>query len=68
MSLEEKINKDLVIAMKAKDEVTLRGIRAIKSLIQLAKTDGSVKEIDETREEKMVQKMIKTRQESRDNY
>ncbi len=68
MTLEEKINKDLVVAMKAKDEVTLRGIRAIKSLIQLAKTDGSGKEIDETREVQMLQKLVKTRQESLDIY
>lgn len=64
MSLEEKINKDLVVAMKAKDDVTLRGIRAIKSAIQLAKTDGSGQAIDEAREVQMLQKLVKTRQES----
>ena len=68
MTLEEKINKDLVVAMKAKDEVTLRGIRAIKSLIQLAKTDGSGQAIDETREVLMLQKLVKTRQESLEIY
>lgn len=68
MTLEEKINKDLVTAMKAKDEVTLRGIRAIKSLIQLAKTDGTGQIIDETREVQMLQKLVKTRQESLDIY
>ncbi|HNL40154.1 MAG TPA: GatB/YqeY domain-containing protein, partial [Saprospiraceae bacterium] len=64
MSLEEKINKDLVVAMKAKDEVSLRGIRAIKSAILLAKTDGSGQAIDEAREVAMLQKLVKTRQES----
>lgn len=68
MSLEEKINKDLVTAMKAKDEVTLRGIRAIKSVIQLAKTDGSGQAIDEAREVQMLQKLVKTRQESMEIY
>lgn len=68
MSLEEKINKDLVIAMKAKDEVTLRGIRAIKSAIQLAKTDGTGQAIDEAREVQMLQKLVKTRQESLDIF
>jgi uncharacterized protein YqeY len=68
MSLEEKINKDLVVAMKAKDEVTLRGIRAIKSAIQLAKTDGTGQAIDEAREVQMLQKLVKTRQESLDIY
>lgn len=68
MSLEEKINKDLVTAMKAKDEVALRGIRAIKSAILLAKTDGSGQAIDEAREVQMLQKLMKTRQESLDIY
>jgi uncharacterized protein YqeY len=68
MTLEEKVNKDLVVAMKAKDEVTLRGIRAIKSLIQLAKTDGTGQAIDETREVQMLQKLVKTRQESMEIY
>lgn len=68
MSLEEKINKDLVVAMKAKDEVTLRSIRAIKSVIQLAKTDGSGQAIDEAREVAMLQKLVKSRQESLDIY
>lgn len=68
MSLEEKINKDLVTAMKAKDEVALRGIRAIKSAILLAKTDGSGQAIDEAREVQILQKLVKTRQESLDIY
>lgn len=66
--LEEKINKDLVVAMKAKDEVTLRSIRAIKSAILLAKTDGSGKAIDEAAEVQMLQKLLKSRQDSHDIY
>lgn len=68
MTLEEKISKDLVAAMKAKDEVTLRSIRAIKTAIQLAKTDGSGQAIDEAREVAMLQKLVKSRQESLDIY
>jgi len=68
MSLEEKINKDLVVAMKTRDDVSLRGIRAIKSAILLAKTDGSGQAIDEAREVQMLQKLVKTRQESLDIY
>lgn len=66
--LEEKINKDLVVAMKAKDEVALRSIRAIKSAILLAKTDGSGKAIDEAAEVQMLQKLLKSRQDSHDIY
>ena len=68
MTLEEKINKDIIVAMKAKDEVALRGIRAIKSAILIAKTDGSGNAIDEAREVQMLQKLVKSRQESYDIY
>ena len=68
MSLEAKIKKDLMVAMKAKDKVALRGIRAIKSQIILAKTDGSGKELDEAAEIKMLQKMVKQRKDSMGIY
>jgi uncharacterized protein len=68
MTLEEKINSDLKDAMRAKDEIGLRGIRAIKSAILLAKTDGSGQAIDEAREVQILQKLVKTRQESYDIY
>jgi len=64
MSLEQKINNDLKEAMKAKDQVRLRGIRAVKSAIMLLKTDGSGKEIDEATEIKLLQKLIKQRKDS----
>ena len=68
MTLEEKIVKDLVAAMKAKDDVALRSIRAIKSAILLLKTDGSGQAIDEAKEVQLLQKLVKTRQESFDIY
>lgn len=68
MTLEEKIAKDLVAAMKAKDDVALRSIRAIKSAILLLKTDGSGQAIDEAKEVQLLQKLVKTRQESFDIY
>ncbi|HEB61979.1 MAG TPA: GatB/YqeY domain-containing protein [Bacteroidetes bacterium] len=68
MSLETKINTDLKEAMKAKDQVRLRGIRAIKSAILLLKTDGSGNEIDEKAEIKMLQKLIKQRKDSLEIY
>lgn len=64
MRLEERITTDLKTAMKAKDQQSLRGIRAIKSAILLAKTDGSGKELDEAGEISLVQKLVKQRQDS----
>lgn len=68
MSLEKKINSDLVAAMKAKDAVALRSIRAIKASILLLKTDGSGNEIMEADEIKMLQKLVKQRKDSLDIY
>lgn len=68
MTLEERIKPDLVAAMKAKDQAGLRGIRAIKAAILLAKTDGSGKEITPESEIKLLQKLIKQRKDSLEIY
>ncbi len=68
MSLEAKITEDLKTAMKAKDQAALRGIRAIKSAILLFRTDGSGNEFDEAAEVKLLQKLVKQRQDSLEIY
>jgi uncharacterized protein YqeY len=68
MTLEDKINVALKSAMKAKDAIALRGIRAIKAAILLAKTDGSGKELNEETEIKLLQKLIKQRKDSLEIY
>lgn len=68
MTLEERINVDLKAAMKAKDAIALRGIRAIKAAILLAKTDGSGNELNEESEIKLLQKLIKQRKDSLEIY
>ncbi|MEO7174187.1 MAG: GatB/YqeY domain-containing protein [Saprospiraceae bacterium] len=64
MSLSEIITQDLKAAMKAQDTVSLRGIRAIKAALQLAATDGSGQEMTTDREVKLIQKLVKQRQDS----
>lgn len=54
--------------MKAKDQAAMRGIRAIKSAILLFKTDGSGNALDEAGEIKILQKLVKQRQDSLDIY
>lgn len=68
MSLETRINNDLKEAMKAKDQQALRGIRAIKAAILLAKTDGTHHDLDEASEIKLLQKLVKQRKDSLDIY
>ncbi|MBP6794666.1 MAG: GatB/YqeY domain-containing protein [Saprospiraceae bacterium] len=64
MSLEEQINNDIKEAMKAKDQAWLRGVRAVKAAILIAKTDGSGSAMDSDREIKLLQKLVKQRQDS----
>lgn len=68
MSLEAKIMGDLKEAMKSKDQAALRAIRAIKAAILLVKTDGTGTELDETGEIKLIQKLVKQRQDSLEIY
>lgn len=69
MSLEEKVNNEIKTAMLAKDEVTLRSLRAIKAAIIVAKTDkGSGGEINAEGEMKLLQKLVKQRRESVEIY
>lgn len=68
MSLEENVMTQLKAAMKSKDQAALRSIRAIKAAILLTKTDGSGKELDQAGEIKLLQKLVKQRQDSLDIY
>lgn len=65
MALEETINNDLKTAMLAREEATVRGLRAIKSAIILAKTEkGANGTITPEKEVQMLQKMLKQRRDS----
>lgn len=69
MSLETQINQDIKAAMIAKDNAKLRGLRAIKAAILLAKTEkGGSEEMSEDTEIKVLQKLVKQRKESAEIY
>jgi uncharacterized protein len=69
MSLEQKIMADMKDAMKAKDEAGLRGLRAIKAAIIIAKTaEGAGGELKEEDEPKLLQKLVKQRKDSLQIY
>jgi len=69
MSLEQKVMTGLKTAMLAKDEKSLRSLRAIKSAILNAKTaEGFSGEIKEEDEIKLLQKLVKQRKDSLDIY
>lgn len=64
MSLEKKLMPDLKEAMKAKDQAALRGIRAVKAELLKFKTSGTGEEINEDIEIKILQRLVKQRQDS----
>jgi uncharacterized protein YqeY len=69
MSLITQIDQDIKQAMLAKQEARLRGLRAIKSALLLARTEkGASEEISQETEIKVLQKLIKQRKESADIY
>ena len=69
MGLEQKIMADLKTAMLAKNEKELRGLRAIKAAILLAKTsEGAGGELKEDDEVKLLQKLVKQRKDSLEIY
>ena len=68
MSLTDRINAGIKDAMKQKNEAGKRTLRAIKAQLLLLKTSGSGAEITEDQEIKVLQKMIKERQDSYEIY
>ena len=69
MELEKKIQADMVAAMKAKEAVRLASLRAIKAAIMLAKTaEGATGEVSDQEVVKIIQKLVKQRKESAQQY
>lgn len=65
MTLEEKVMTGMKLAMRTKNLSDLRGLRAIKAAILIAKTEkDATGTLDEAKEIALLQKMIKQRQES----
>lgn len=67
--MEKQIQADMVAAMKAKETVRLASLRAIKAAITLAKTaEGATGEVDDAAIVKIIQKLVKQRKESAQQY
>ena len=65
MSLENKINESIKNSMKSRDTLRLDSLRAVKAGILLEKTKtGSKDQVDEAVILKILQKMVKQRNES----
>ena len=65
MSLQSQINEEIKNAMRAKDTVALESLRAVKSAILLALTEGGSKdELAQEDEIKLLQRLVKQRKDS----
>ena len=69
MNLEQRVMDQMKDAMKSKNEAALRGLRAIKAAIIIAKTaEGAGGELKAEDETKLVQKLVKQRKDSLEIY
>lgn len=69
MKIEEKINESIKDSMKEKNRLRLDSLRAIKSAILIEKTkSGSKDQIEESIVLKILQKMVKQRNDSAKIY
>lgn len=68
MSLELTINEEIKTAMRAKDKVALDSLRAVKSQIQLLKTESLGAEVSPEQEIAILQRMVKQRKDSYDQF
>src|SRR5258708_17071222 len=67
MALLERIQTDLVAAMRAKDEARLSAIRMIKTALKKHEVD-SMKPLDEATELQLLNTLIKQRREAADMF
>jgi len=67
MTLAEKIQKDLVDSMRAKDELRLSVLRGIKSAITYKETE-KIRKLDEAESIQLLQTLVKQRKESIDQF
>lgn len=67
MALLEQVQKDMVAAMKAKDQVRLDAIRMIKTALTKAKVDSD-KEFDDRAELLVLNSLLKQRREAAEMF
>ena len=67
MPLLERIQKDMIAAMKAKDEARLSAVRMIKTALKKLEVD-SMKPLDEATEMQVLNSLIKQRTESAEMF
>jgi uncharacterized protein len=67
MSILDQLQKDMVAAMKGKEEARLSALRMIKSALQKAAAD-SPKEVDDAAEQQILKALVKQRIDASDMF
>jgi len=67
MSLAEKIQSDIVTAMKARDDFRLSVLRMVKAAIQLKEVE-KIRKLDDNESIQLLQTILKQRKESVDQF
>jgi len=67
MSLSEQIQKDIVMAMKAKDELRVSVLRMVKAALQLKEVE-KMRPLDGPESIQLLQTLVKQRKESIDQF
>ena len=67
MSLAERIQSDIVTAMKAKDDLRLSVLRMVKAAIQLKEVE-KIRKLDENESIQLLQTLLKQLKESIDQF
>jgi uncharacterized protein YqeY len=67
MTLAEKIQSDIVVAMKAKDDFRLSVLRMVKAAIQLKEVE-KIRKLDDAESIQLLQTILKQRKESIEQF
>jgi uncharacterized protein YqeY len=67
MTLSERIQKDIVTAMKSKDELRLSVLRMVKSALQLKEVE-KIRPLDSAESIQLLQTLVKQRKESIEQF
>ena len=67
MALLERVQSDMVAAMKAKDEARLNAIRMIKAALQKHQVD-TMKPLDEAAEQQILKQLVKQRTDAAEMF
>lgn len=66
--LEERINKDYIVAMKARDSVRSSAINYLRAMIKQVKVDSRLESLDDAGVIVVLRKQIKQRQDSIEQF